>query len=140
LLRLFGAKIGRGCRIAPSCFVWAPWNLIMEDFVALAQGVDCYSVDKIILGSYSTVSQRAFICTASHDVSYLSRPLIHSPIIVGEHAWICAESFVAPGVEVGHGAIVGARSVVTKNVSAWTIVAGNPARYIRVREIVEINN
>lgn len=137
LLRIFGAKIGKGCKIAPSCEVWAPWNLDIDDFVCLGVGVDCYNVDKIRIGSYSTVSQRAFLCTASHDVSTLARPLTTAPIKIGEHAWICAEAFVGPGVSIESGAVVGARAVINKDVDPWMIVAGNPARHLKRREIRE---
>ncbi len=137
LLRLFGARIGKGCAVAPTCFLWAPWNLEMGVYVCLAEGVDCYSVAKITLGDYSTVSQRSFLCTASHDISTLERPLIYTPITIEKHAWIGAEAFVSPGVTIKEGAVVGARAVVTKNVDAWTIVAGNPAKFIKAREIKE---
>ncbi|BBA32366.1 transferase [Methylocaldum marinum] len=135
IYRLFGASIGTGCKIAPDCMVWAPWNLEMADYVALAAGVDCYNVAPIRLGSYSTVSQRAFLCTASHDIGTLARPLIYKPIGIEEHAWICAEAFIGPGVTVGPGAVVGARAVVMRDVAGWSVMAGNPARLISTREL-----
>lgn len=121
--------------MASNCFVWAPWNLEMEDYVCLADNVDCYSQDKIRLGSYVTISQRTFLCTASHDITSLRRPLIHSPIIIKNHAWVCAEAFVGPNVTVGEGAVVGARAMVTKNVDPWIVVAGNPACFVKKREL-----
>ncbi len=133
LLRCFGAKIGSHCIIFPSCKIWAPWNLELGSFVCLADNVDCYSVSLIKIGSKVTLSQRTFICTASHDISTLSRPLIHKPIVIEDHAWICAEAFVGLGVTIGEGAVVGARSVVSKNVDKWTVVAGNPAVFIKKR-------
>tara|TARA_B110001469_G_C9645049_1_gene325671 strand:+ start:473 stop:676 length:204 start_codon:yes stop_codon:yes gene_type:complete len=65
----------------------------------------------------------------------LARPLIHSPIVIKEHAWVCAEAFVGAGITIAEGAVVGARAVVTKNVAPWSIVAGNPAKLIKQREI-----
>ena len=138
ILRAFGAKIGRGCKVAASCNVWAPWNLEMGDFVCIAASVDCYNVAKIRLGSYATVSQRAFLCSASHDLASLARPLIYSPISIGDHAWVCAEAYVGPGLHIGEGAVVGARSVVTKDIPSWTIAVGNPAKVIRERVIKKI--
>lgn len=135
LLKLFGAKFGQGCRIAPSVRVWAPWNLSMGDYVCLAEGVDCYSVSPIQISSKATVSQRAFLCSASHDISSLSRPLIHSPISIKEHAWVCAEAFIGPGVNVGEGAVVAARAVVVKDVEPWMVVGGNPSKIIKKREL-----
>lgn len=135
LLKLFGAKYGKGCRIASTVKIWAPWNLEIGDYVCLAENVDCYSVSPIYIGSKVTVSQRTFLCSASHDVTSLSRPLIHSPIIIEPHAWVCAEAFVGPGVTIAEGAVVGARAVVTKDVGVWIVVAGNPAKFVKRREI-----
>jgi len=135
LLKRFGAKIGKGCSIAPSCRIWAPWNMHLSDYVCLAEGVDFYCVSPIRLGSYATISQRAFLCSASHDISSLSRPLIHFPIIIEEHAWICAEAFVGAGVTVAAGAVVGARAVVMRDVGPWAVVAGNPAKFVRTRSL-----
>jgi putative colanic acid biosynthesis acetyltransferase WcaF len=60
-------------------------------------------------------------------------PLLKPPIEIGDNAWICADAFLGPGVTIGEGAIVGARAVVTKNVPPWTIVAGNPAKFVKNR-------
>jgi len=137
LLKVFGSKIGIGCKIDPSCVIWAPWNLIMGDYVCLAGNTDIYTVDVIKIGSNVTISQRAFICTGSHDITSLSRPLISRPIIIENNVWVCAESFISPGVKISEGAIVAARSVVTKDVAKWSVVAGNPAKFVKKRTIVE---
>ncbi len=135
LLRLFGAKIGHGCRLSSSMRCWAPWNLVLGDLVCIAEKVDCYSVAKIEIGNKVTVSQRSFLCTASHDIRSLRRPLLHRPIRIEDHAWLCAESFVGPGVRVGEGAVVAARAVVSKDVNPWEVVGGNPAKFIKNRLI-----
>lgn len=137
LLRWFGAEIGAGCRIAPSCRVWAPWNLAMGEFSALGDGVDCYSMGSITLGSKVAVSQRTFLCAGSHDIRSLSRPLITGPIVVEDHVWIAAECFVHPDVVIREGAVIGARSVVLKEMPAWSICAGNPCRKIKDRVVKE---
>lgn len=137
LLRAFGAKIGDHCIIAPSCKIWAPWNLEIGSYVCFADNVDCYTVDKIKIGSKVTISQRTFLCTASHEISTLRRELTHKMIEIHDHAWICAEAFVGPGIEIGEGAVVGARAVVIADVAAWDVVAGNPAKVIKQRKITE---
>jgi|CXWL01.1.fsa_nt_gi putative colanic acid biosynthesis acetyltransferase WcaF len=138
LLRLLGARIGLGVHPYPSAKIWAPWNLEMGDHSCLGDNVDCYSVDTIKIGPHSTVSQYSFLCTASHDYTDPSMPLITSPIIIGEHAWIAADVFVGPGVTIGNGAVVGARSSVFRNIEPWAVVAGNPARLIRKRESLNL--
>ncbi len=135
LYRLFGATIGKGSKIDPTCRCWAPWNLTLGQYTALAEGVDCYAVDKITIGSKVAISQRSFLCTASHDITSLQRPLIHKPITIGDHAWVCAEAFVGPGVTLGEGAVAAARAVLCKDVEPWTVVGGNPAKLIKQRKM-----
>ena len=137
LLRCFGAKIGKNARISPSVKVWGPWNLTVGEEAAIAHNSDCYCVDRISVGDHATVSQYSFLCTASHDVSDPHMKLISAPIQIADQAWVCAGAFVAPGVTIGEGAVAGAMSVVTKDVSPWMIVAGNPAKTIRRRELSE---
>ncbi len=137
LLRAFGAQIGTGCRIEANCRIWLPRNLRMGDYACLAGGVDCYNVAPITIGSYSTVSQRSFLCTASHATDKLALPLIFAPITIGDHAWICAEAFVGPGVTVGDGAVLGVRGVAMRDLASWGIYAGVPARHISERVVSE---
>lgn len=137
LLRLFGATIGMGCKIAPSVKIWAPWNMTLGNFVAIGEGVDFYAMDMITVGSHVAISQRSFICSGTHDIRYLSRPLVTKPIVIQDYAWICAEAFVGPGVIVGVGAVVAARACVVRDVDNWSIVAGNPARFVKKRVVEE---
>jgi putative colanic acid biosynthesis acetyltransferase WcaF len=130
LLRVFGARIGAGAHPYPSVRVWAPWNLAMGEASCLADGVDCYSVDRIVIGRNAIVSQYVFLCTASHDFRQSGFPLITAPITIAEHAWVAADAFIGPGVTIGPRAVVGARAVVMRNVEPGTIVAGNPAKII----------
>lgn len=133
VLRCFGAKIGKRCSIYANVRVWAPWNLRLGDYVAVGPGAELYAVDTITVGSMVTISQRAYLCTASHDITRLLKPLIHRPLVIEDYAWVAAEAFVGMGVTVREGAVVGARAVVAKDVPAWTVVAGNPARPIKKR-------
>jgi putative colanic acid biosynthesis acetyltransferase WcaF len=107
----------------------------MGDHSGLANDVDCYSVARIVLGPYSTVSQYAHLCAATHDYDDASFRLVPKPITIGARAWVAAGAFVGPGVTVGEGAVVGARAVVVKDVPEWTVVAGNPAVEIRKRSL-----
>lgn len=133
VLRAFGAQVGQGAVIQPSVRIWAPWNLEMGRFSCLADGVDCYSVAHIVIGAYATVSQGSVLCTASHDIDSPDMALTTGPIAIGDHAWVASGAFIGPGVTLGEGAVAGARACVVRSVSAWTVVAGNPARVLRMR-------
>ncbi len=133
LLRLFGAKIDSTAVVYSSAKVYYPANLIMERYACLASDVDCYNVDIIRIGANTTVSQGAYLCTASHDITNPLNPLITAPIIIEDQAWIAADAFVSMGVTIGQGAVVGARAAVFKDVEPWTVVGGNPAKFIKKR-------
>jgi putative colanic acid biosynthesis acetyltransferase WcaF len=105
----------------------------MEKYSCLANDVDCYSVAPIKLGVHVTVSQYAFLCTATHDYEDPDLRLIARPIEIGDYAWIAARAFVGPGVSIGEGAVVGATASVYHDVPEWTVVGGNPARVIKKR-------
>lgn len=133
LLRLFGAKIDSTAVVYSSAKVYYPANLIMERYACLASDVDCYNVDIIRIGANTTVSQGAYLCTASHDITNPLNPLITAPIIIEDQAWIAVDAFVSMGVTIGQGAVVGARAAVFKDVEPWTVVGGNPAKFIKKR-------
>jgi len=127
LLGCFGGRIAVGARPYPRVKIWAPWNLTMEAHSCLANDVDCYCVAPITVGAHATVSQYSYLCSASHDYRDASMPLIVAPIVIETHAWVAADVFIGPGVTVGEGAVVGARSTVLHDVAPWTVVAGCPA-------------
>lgn len=135
LLRLFGAKIGAHCVVKSSCEIWQPWKLTIGDYVALSEHVICYSVDQISIGNQTTISREAFLCCASHDVTSPIMELTYAPITIGTNAWIAGRAVVLPGRQVGDGAVVAAGAVVVNDVEPWTIVGGNPARFLSKREL-----
>ena len=135
LLRLFGAKLASTAIVYSSAKIYYPANLIMDEYSCLASGVDCYNVALVKIGANTTVSQGAYLCTASHDISDSLNPLVTAHIIVKDQAWIATDAFVGMGVTVGQGAVIGARACVFKDVEPWTVVGGNPAKFIKRREI-----
>lgn len=130
ILRLFGAKIGRGVHIYPSVRILIPWNVSLGDESAIGDRAIIYALGLISVGQRATVSQGAHLCAGSHDIRSPSRDLLKPPITIGNDAWICADAFVGPNVTVGSGAIVGARAVVVRDVGPGATVVGNPARPI----------
>jgi putative colanic acid biosynthesis acetyltransferase WcaF len=138
LLRCFGATVGEGAHPCPKAKIWAPWNLTLEPHSCLADHVDCYCVAPITIGAHATVSQYSYLCAASHefreyDFSDPEMPLVIAPIAVGAYAWVAADVFVGPGVTIGEGSVVGARSTVLHDVAPWTVVAGSPVKIVGTR-------
>lgn len=105
----------------------------MDAHSCLANDVDCYCVAPIRVGEHATVSQYAYLCAASHDYRDPAMPLIIAPIVIESYAWVAAGAFVGPGVKIGEGGVVGARSTVTHDVESWSVVAGAPAKQIGSR-------
>ena len=135
VLRCFGARIGAHVNTYPSTRIYFPWNLTSGDWSAIGEDVLIYNLGPVTLGEKVTISHRAHLCAGTHDHAQPDLPLLKPPIEIKDQAWICAEAFVGPGVTVGEGAVVGARAVVVKDVEPWTIVAGNPARIVKRREL-----
>lgn len=133
LLRLFGAKLGKAVHPYPSARIWAPWNLEMGDHACLSEEVDCYCVDKIRIGKNSTVSQYSYLCAASRDYNSPTMQLRTAPITIGDKVWIAADVFVGPGVSIGDGTVVTARSSVFSDLPAWTVCRGYPAKPAKPR-------
>lgn len=135
VLRSFGASVGEGVNIYSSATIYFPWNLTIGDWSSIGEHAMIYNLGPVTIGEQVTVSQRAHLCAGTHDHTDPTMPLLKPPITVEDQAWICADAFVGPRVTVGEGAVVGARAVAVKNVDAWTIVGGNPARVIKTRSI-----
>ncbi|WP_231962697.1 putative colanic acid biosynthesis acetyltransferase [Polaribacter sp. KT25b] len=121
--------------IYASVKIWAPWNLEMGAYATLGPNVDCYNQGMITIGANTTISQKAYLCASTHDFTDVNNNLVLKPIVVEEESWVAAGAFVGPGVTIKQGAVVGARAGVFKDVDAWTVVGGNPAKFIKKRNL-----
>lgn len=133
ILRLFGARLHPTAKVYPTTRIWAPWNLSMGQWSALGPEVYCYNVAEVCLERDATVSFRAFLCTASHDIRRADRPLISGPIRLRSGAYVFADAFIGMNVTLHEGAVAAARAVVVKDVAPYDIVGGNPAKVIGSR-------
>lgn len=133
ILRLFGAKIGKGVHIYSSATIWFPWNLKINDYSAIGEKALIYNLGYINIGRQVTISQRAHLCAGTHDYTDPQMPLIRPEINVENNVWICADAFIGPGIIIKEGCIIGARAVITKNSEPWKIYAGNPAKIVKER-------
>ncbi len=133
LLRAFGAKIGRGVIIRPSVRITYPWKLTVGDYAWIGDDVDLYTLGEIRIGANAVVSQRSYLCTGSHDYQISSFDIYAKPIVIEDEAWVATDVFIAPGVTIGRGAVIGARSTVLEDMPAGMICVGYPAKPIKAR-------
>lgn len=138
LLKIFGAKVYWDSGVYSSVKIWAPWNLKMGHNAWLGPHVICYNQALVKLEDDVTISQYSYLCTAGHKTDIANtfeNGLIVAPITIRKNAWVGTHAFIGMGVEIGDYAIVGATASVYKDVEPYTIVGGNPAKFIKKREI-----
>ncbi len=133
ILRMFGGNVAKTARVNPSANIWYPSNLSLGENSAIGFNVILYNQGRIDIGDNVIVSQYSYLCASTHDYDDPLHPLILAPIEVSNNVWVCAGSFIGPGVSVGEGAVVGARCVLSKDASPWSVYAGNPAKKIKDR-------
>jgi putative colanic acid biosynthesis acetyltransferase WcaF len=130
LLRLFGAKIGKKVLIRPTVRITFPWKLHVGDYSWIGDFVELYNIAEIEIGSNTVISQYAQLCTGSHDHQDPTFPITSAPITVANEAWVATGAMLYPGVKVGRGAVVAARSVLRGDAREMLVYGGSPARPI----------
>jgi len=136
LLRVFGARVGRGVVIKPRVNIKYPWHLELGDHVWLGEGVWIDNLTTVRIASNVCISQGAYLLTGNHDYKKSTFPLLVSGISVEEGAWVGANAVVCPGVTIGQGAVLCVGSTLTSDAESMTVYQGNPATKIRQRDIV----
>jgi putative colanic acid biosynthesis acetyltransferase WcaF len=134
-LRLFGAKIGKKSGIKPSVKIFYPWLLEIGNSSILSNNVTVYNLGTIIIGDNTVISQDVYLCSGTHDYSKSNLPLLRLNIEIGNHVWIAAGAFIGPDTKIGDGSVIGARSVVFKDMPPLKVCAGNPCKVIKDRVI-----
>lgn len=136
LLRLFGARLERNVRLRPTVRVDIPWNLAIGENSSVGDYAILYCLGPVTLGRHVTISQYTHLCAGTHEINTRRMLLLRPPIIIGDDAWIAADSFVGPGVRIGARTLVGARSNVYSDLPPDVIAVGSPARAIRPRTML----
>lgn len=133
LLRLFGAKLGKGVKVRSSAKFTYPWKVSIGNHSWIGDNVQFYSLEEIHIGANCVISQESYLCTGSHDVKDPHFGLITKSIHVKDGAWIASDVFVYPGVTIHELGVAAARSTVLKDIPFNEIHAGFPAKFIKKR-------
>jgi putative colanic acid biosynthesis acetyltransferase WcaF len=136
ILRLFGAQIGKGVLIRPTARFTYPWKVSIGDYSWIGDDVVFYSLDQITIGQHCILSQKSYLCTGSHDFRDPAFGLKTAAIMIGNGAWVAADCFISPGVQIGANAVIGARSSVFTSMPSGQVCWGNPClpQYSRLKE------
>jgi len=135
LLRLFGAKIGKNVKIRSSVKITYPWKLTVGDNSWVGDDCDLYTLGKISIGKNVALAHRVYLCTGNHDYTSLTFDILSQDIVIEDEVWLPNDVFVGPGVTIGEGCVVGARSTVLADLPGGMVCYGSPAKAIRPREI-----
>ena len=133
LLKVFGAKVGEGVVIKPRVNIHMPWRAVIGDHVWFGEEVFILNLAEVEIGSHVCISQRAFVCTGSHDYRDPAFRYRNEPIRIGDGVWIGAQAFVGPGVRVGEDAVIAAGATVTGDLPAGMVCAGSPCKPVKSR-------
>ena len=137
LLRCFGTKVGQGAIIRPSVIITYPWKVSIGDHAWIGDDVVLYSLGEIDIGAHAVVSQSSYLCTGDHDYTQPDFPIYARKITIGPEAWLAADVFVAPGITIGQGAVIGARSSVFKDMPAGMVCFGYPCVSVKKRVMAD---
>jgi acetyltransferase-like isoleucine patch superfamily enzyme len=128
-----------GLKVSEGTHIWHPWKITIGRRVRIGRGCHLNAVDDIHIGDCVMIGPYVIITTANHVRADVAVPMKEqgletSPVLIGSDCWIGAHAVILPGVTIGQGSVVAAGAVVTKDVEAYSIVGGVPARPLRSRD------
>ena len=112
-------------------------SLTIGNWVLINQGVSVVALDSIHIGDHTLISDNVTIYDSMHHCIVPGEDTLTAPVVIGRNCFIGNGAIVMPGVSIGDNVVVGARSVVTKDIPANSIVAGAPAKVLRTYETPE---
>jgi putative colanic acid biosynthesis acetyltransferase WcaF len=135
LLRLFGARVGRGVVIHPGVNIKYPWKLVIGDHTWIGQRTWLDNIDRLTIGDHVVISQGAMIIQGSHNYKQVTYPTMSAPVVLENGSWVGAGAMVMLGVTLKSHSVLAAGSVATKDLEPYTIYQGVPAVPVRERVI-----
>ncbi|MFT6841340.1 MAG: putative colanic acid biosynthesis acetyltransferase WcaF [Psychroserpens sp.] len=133
LLRLFGAQIGKNVIVRPNVKVTYPWKVTIGNYSWIGDNVELYSLGEIEIGANVVVSQKSYLCTGSHDYLKEDFPIYAEKITIKDECWLATDVYVAPGITIEKGIVIGARSSVFTNLTKQGVYIGSPAKFYKER-------
>jgi len=137
MLKLFGAKIGKGVRVSNRAKIFFPWNIRIGNGSSIGDNAIIYPLGSITIGNYVTISQYSHICAGSHNISLKKLPLMKTNIFIDDYAWCCANTFIGPNANIGKKCIITPGSVFKGESIEIGIYTGNPAVLSSFRKLNE---
>ena len=135
ILKLFGAKIGKGVIIKPGVSIKYPWNLQVGDHVWIGERVWIDNLGKVTIEDHVCLSQGAMLLCGNHNYKKSSFDLLVGDIHIEKGVWIGARAILGPGVKCGAHAVLTVGSIANSDLETYTIYQGNPAKKLRERNI-----
>ena len=137
LVNLFGGNVDNTCSLDRKSKIGHPWNLTMRHLSSLGENTWVYCLDKITIEEKCCIGKDVYLLTGNHDIEKPAFDLITKPILVKSNSWIATGAYILPNVVIGKNCVVAAKSLVNKSVEDNSVVGGNPAKFIKKREIKE---
>jgi len=137
--RLLIKKMGQNVLIASRCIISRPYNIEIGDNVFLNTNCMINAEGGLKIGSDTKIGPFTTIWTSNHEFSDITKPIRvqgnrYAPVVIGDDVWIGAQCTILAGINIGRGAVVGAGAIVTKDIPAYAVAAGNPAKIIKMRK------
>ena len=127
MLRMFGAKIGRGVIIKPSVIIKYPWKLSIGNHSWIGEQVWIDNLDQVTIGNHCCISQGAMLLCGNHDYTKGTFDLVINSIILDDGVWVGARGLIGPGVHLKKNSVISAATIQTKSTEMNCVYKGNPA-------------
>ena len=133
LLKLFGAKVAKSASIDRNCNIDFPWNFSIGNQSSIGENAWIYCLDKVIIGEKTCIGKDVYIISGTHELDDINFTLITKPIIIGNGVWVSTGSKLLPGITIKDFVVIGAFSIVLKDIKENEVWVGSPAKYLKHR-------
>ena len=122
ILKIFGCQCDWSVRVYPKAKIWSPRQLTLGRNATISNDVDIYNVSNVQIGDFTTISEKAFLCTASKTFNMKKRELLVGEISIGSECWIASGVSILPGIVIGDKAIILYGVIINEHIAPRTLV------------------